>query len=79
MSLSKPWLKNYPPNVPAEVDLSHNATLVDVLEEAFRKYSQRTAAVCMGQPVSFQAIDEMSLALGAWLNLKACNAATAWH
>ncbi len=70
MSLSKPWLKNYPPDVPAEVNVPQNASLVDMLEDAFRKYSQRTAAVCMDQAISFAEIDEMSIALGAWLQSK---------
>ncbi|HEX4894070.1 MAG TPA: long-chain-fatty-acid--CoA ligase, partial [Hyphomicrobiaceae bacterium] len=40
---------------------------VDLLEESFRKYASRNAAVCMERRLKFGEIDEMSRALGAWL------------
>lgn len=63
----KPWLGSYPPGVPAEIDVTVYPSLVALLEEAFRKHARRDAAVCMDQRLSFAEVDEMSSALGAWL------------
>jgi long-chain acyl-CoA synthetase len=63
----KPWLEQYPPSVPAEIELDRRTTLVDVLEAAFRKYAQRDAAACMGSRLRFADLDRRSQDLGAWL------------
>ncbi len=64
---SKPWLKNYPPGVPAEIPVDVYPSLVALLEEAFRKHARRDAAACMDQRLSFAQVDELSATLGAWL------------
>ncbi|MDH0866350.1 long-chain-fatty-acid--CoA ligase [Mitsuaria sp. GD03876] len=64
---AKPWLKNYPPGVPAEISVDVYPSLVALLEEAFRKHARRDAAACMDQRLSFAQVDELSKALGAWL------------
>jgi long-chain acyl-CoA synthetase len=69
-STDKPWLKSYPEGVPAAVKVDSYRSLVALLEEAFRKHAQRDAAICMGQRLSFRQVDEMSQALGAWLQAK---------
>jgi long-chain acyl-CoA synthetase len=69
-SASKPWLRSYPPGVPAMVDTSVYKSLVELLEEAFHKHAQRDAAVCMDQRLSFGQVDEMSAAVGAWLQAR---------
>ena len=66
----KPWLENYPPGVPAEVRTDVYPSLVDLLEEAFRKYGTRDAAACMETRIRYRDIDEMSAALGAFLQGK---------
>jgi len=66
-SRSKPWLASYPAGVPAEIDTGTYGSLVDLLNEAFRKHAQRDAAICMGQRMSFAEIDQLSIRLGAWL------------
>ncbi|WP_343632943.1 long-chain-fatty-acid--CoA ligase [Roseateles sp.] len=63
----KPWLKNYPAGVPASIAVDVYPSLVALLEEAFRKHATRDAAVCMDQRLSFGQVDELSKALGAWL------------
>ena len=75
---AKPWLKSYPAGVPAEIDPSVYGSLVDLLEEAFRKYAQRDAAACMDRRLRFADVDTMSQALGAWLQAKGLPAARAW-
>ncbi len=66
-SRTKPWLASYPAGVPAEIDARVYGSLVDLLDEAFRKHARRDAAICMGQRMTFAQIDQMSRQLGAWL------------
>jgi len=66
----KPWLKSYPEGVPAEIRTDTYRSLVQLLEEAFRKHAKRDAAACMEQRLSFGEVDEMSQALAAWLQGK---------
>ncbi len=69
-TVAKPWLKSYPPNVPAEIDASHYTSLAHLLEEAFRRYTARRVAVCMDTAMTFRQLDEMSATFGAWLQSK---------
>ena len=61
------WLKNYPPGVPADIDPSAYPSLVALLEESFAKFSTRQAFTCMGKTITYRETDEMSHAIGAWL------------
>jgi long-chain acyl-CoA synthetase len=65
--MEKFWLKAYPKGVPAEIDCTQYRSLVHLLEEAFRKYAERNAYVCMDAFLTYREIDEMSKKLGAWL------------
>ncbi|WP_457352506.1 long-chain-fatty-acid--CoA ligase [Roseateles sp. P5_D6] len=66
-SRAKPWLASYPAGVPAQIDTRIYGSLVDLLNEAFRKHASRDAAICMGQRMRFSEIDQLSMQLGAWL------------
>ena len=63
----KPWLKSYPDGVPATIRTDTYRSLVELLEEAFKKHARRDAAACMDQRLTFGEIDQLSQALGAWL------------
>jgi long-chain acyl-CoA synthetase len=65
--MDKFWLKSYPPGVPAEIDYTRYRSLVHLLEEAFGKYAQRNAYVCMDRFITYADVDLMSKKLGAWL------------
>ena len=67
MPITQPWLKHYPPGVPASVEHESQGSLVDLLEAAYRQHAARTASVCMDSTLRFSDIDEMSSALAAWL------------
>jgi long-chain acyl-CoA synthetase len=69
-SLARPWLSHYPPGVPAQVPVDTWPSLVAVLEEAWRRHADRTAAVFMGQSLSYRQVDELSDAFGAWLQAR---------
>lgn len=68
--VEKPWLKSYPPGVPADVDLSICPTLVDLMEDAFQRFGPRPAADFMGKLISYAEIDRQSQAFGAWLQAR---------
>ncbi len=61
------WLKNYPPGVPADIDVNQYRSLVQLLDEAFKKYSAQPAYTCMGATLTYRQLDENSAAIGAWL------------
>jgi long-chain acyl-CoA synthetase len=61
------WLKSYPEGVPADIDPTRYASLVALLEQAFRTYAERTAYTFMGADLSYRELDEQSAAIGGWL------------
>ena len=68
--MDRPWFKHYPAGVPHQIDPSVHGSLVDLLEEAFRHHAARPAACCLGSTLRFADIDDLSQALGAWLQSK---------
>jgi long-chain acyl-CoA synthetase len=64
---NRPWLSAYPPGVPADIDASGYASLVQLMEESFQKYAARTAYSFMGKDVSFGQTDSLSRAFAAYL------------
>ena len=64
------WLKQYPAGVPADIDVTQYTSLVELLEESFAKFSDRKAFICMDKSISYRDLDEMSLALAAYLQSK---------
>ncbi|MGX7744149.1 long-chain-fatty-acid--CoA ligase [Rhodopseudomonas parapalustris] len=68
--MERTWLKHYPPGVPAEIDVTLYPSLVDLFEESFRKFSDRKAFICMDKAITYRELDEMSVALGAYLQGK---------
>ena len=64
------WLKQYPAGVPADIDVTQYASLVELLEESFAKFADRKAFICMDKAISYRDLDEMSQALGAFLQSK---------
>ncbi|HSW08240.1 long-chain-fatty-acid--CoA ligase [Aquabacterium sp.] len=68
--MDRPWLKNYPDGVKPEIDTMAFASLIDLLEDAFRRHARRPAAECLGSRLRFGDVDDLSQALGAWLQSK---------
>jgi long-chain acyl-CoA synthetase len=64
------WLKNYPKGVPADIDVSQYESLVQLLDEAFKKYGSLPAYTCMGVTMTYKQLDMNSAAIGAWLQSK---------
>ena len=64
------WLKHYPPGVAHEIDLTRYTSLVQMAEETFEKHGDRAAYTCMDKTLSFNDVDLLSQAFGAWLQSK---------
>jgi long-chain acyl-CoA synthetase len=64
------WLKQYPAGVPADIDVAQYPSLVALLEESFAKFRDRKAFICMDKSITYRELDEMSVALGAYLQSK---------
>ena len=65
--MEKHWLKNYPDGVPHDIHPEQYRSLTQLLEESFRKNASRPFSVCMERWMTYGQLDELSEALGAWL------------
>lgn len=65
--MDKLWLKSYPEGIPAEVHPEQFHSLVQLLEDSFRKNAARPFSVCMDRWMRYRELDELSASLGAWL------------
>ncbi len=61
------WFKNYPPGVPHDIDPHQYRSLNELLEATFRKNARQPVTVCMDEWMSYGQLDQLSTALGAWL------------
>ncbi len=61
------WLKNYPPGVPADVDVTQYRSLPELLEDSLRRYAKRDAFIFMEHALTYAELDRQSAAFGAWL------------
>ena len=68
--MERPWLRNYPPGVPAEIDPSRYLSLVAMFEESFQAHASKKACVCMGKTLTYAKLDQASRAFAAWLQNK---------
>jgi long-chain acyl-CoA synthetase len=64
---NRPWLACYPAGVPADVDSSHYASLVQLMEESFRQYGERAAYSFLGKDIRYAETDALSRAFAAYL------------
>ena len=65
--MEKYWLKSYPEGVPHEIQPEQYRSLTQLLEESFRKNASRPFSVCMERWMTYGELDNLSTALGAWL------------
>ena len=64
----RPWLKNYPEGVPANIDADAYPNLISLLEATFKKYGKKPAFSCMGKEITFEQVDKMSMQFAAYLH-----------
>ncbi|MGE4338633.1 MAG: AMP-binding protein [Pigmentiphaga sp.] len=65
--MSRPWLSQYPPEVPAEIPVDRPTSLVDLMETAFARYADRQAFHFLGASLSYADTDRLSRDFAAWL------------
>jgi long-chain acyl-CoA synthetase len=70
--VDKIWLTQYPKGVPPEIDVNEYSSVREVFEESCAKYAARPAFTCMGKSITFNELDAMSAAFGAWLQGIGC-------
>src|SRR5574337_438473 len=63
----RPWLAAYPAGVPADIDVNRYASLVDLIDAAFRNHANRLAYSFMGRSISYAETDSLSAAFAAYL------------
>ncbi|MBX9901354.1 MAG: long-chain-fatty-acid--CoA ligase [Burkholderiaceae bacterium] len=68
--MDKFWLKSYPASIPAEIDFNQYQSLVQMLEESFKKFAARDAYACMGKTLTYGQLDTFSKQVGGWLQSK---------
>ena len=62
-----PWLQSYPAGVPERIEQDPATSLVDLLDDAFRRHASREASLYMEQRLRFDELDRQSAALAGWL------------
>ena len=65
--MEKPWLKSYPEGVAHDVVPEQFRSLTQLLEDSFKKNAAKPFSVCMDRWMSYGELDDLSAALGAWL------------
>lgn len=65
--MERPWLKSYPPGVPADVDVAEFKSLGDLFERSVSAYADRTAYVSMDRGMSYAELNESSARFAAYL------------
>ncbi|MBK8547326.1 MAG: AMP-binding protein [Saprospiraceae bacterium] len=65
---TKPWLKNYPPRIPANINENEYDNLLEFFTEVFKKYKSKNAFECMGQVLTYGEVDTLSTYFGAYLH-----------
>lgn len=56
--MEKIWLKHYPKDIPAEIDLRNYSSLIDIYEESVRLFAGKKAFTNMGVSLTFADLDQ---------------------
>lgn len=61
----KPWLAEYPANVPAEIDMDEFKSVVEVVNRSCAEYADQIAYVNFGAELTYRQVDDYSRAFAA--------------
>ncbi|MDP2370038.1 long-chain-fatty-acid--CoA ligase [Rhodoferax sp.] len=61
------WLKSYPKGVPADIDASKYTSVVEMMEESFKKFATKPAYSFLGKEQTYAQVDSLSEAFGSYL------------
>ncbi len=65
--MEKPWLNEYPPGVPATLDLDPAESVVDVADRAIAGFASRPAFSNLGRTISYSEFDVLHRRFATWL------------
>jgi long-chain acyl-CoA synthetase len=65
-----PWLGSYPPGVPPVIDPAAPRTLSALFRDSVERFRDRAALESFGTRLSFGRLDELSKAVGSWLQAR---------
>lgn len=67
--MEKSWFKNYQSGVPHNIDNELEAlnSLPELMDGAFKKFSEKPAFHCMGKTLTYKEVDELSLKFASYL------------
>ena len=65
--MERPWLKSYPPGVPADIDMAAYASIPDILDVSCGRFAELPAFHCMGATITYRELDRLSTDFGSWL------------
>lgn len=66
--MSKPWLRSYPENVPAEISIDAYASVADIFDQSVAKYEHLPAYSNFGKTINYNEVKQYTSQLGAYLN-----------
>ena len=67
---ARPWLEAYDGRVPGEINPDAYPSVVEMLEEAMRRFAGKPAFRCFGETLTYADVDRLSRAFAAWLQQK---------
>lgn len=62
-----PWLKFYPEGIPYEINPDAYPSLLELMDEGFKKFADNAAYSCMGKEITFGQLDKYSRDFAAYL------------
>lgn len=65
--IQSPWLQNYPEGMPGQIDSDRYVSLVDLLDQACKKYAARVACVGFDVQMTYADLDQHAQCFAAWL------------
>ena len=64
--MDKIWLKHYPAEVPAEIDLNEFRSIGDLFEKSVKRYGPRKAYINMDKALTYAELEKLSANFGAY-------------
>ena len=65
--MSRPWLSAYPEGVSADIDTSTYSSLVELMQDSFKRFGDRSAFSFLGRDLSYAELDRLSQVFAAYL------------
>jgi len=61
------WLESYPPNTAADIGPLEHPSVAALINDSFKRFANRPAYTCMGKTITYSEMEQLSSAVGAWL------------